>query len=87
MISRRPASGGSGARAVGLDFFLPEPVGAGAPPQSICGSTHRSFSRNCGQFTGEFELRFYNAAEGPLAAPSAVPAGTDTVTGRRVRVP
>jgi hypothetical protein len=76
-------------RAVGLDFgFLPEPVGSGVPPQTITRiDVSLAFARDCQQFAGDFELRFYNAADDPLDAGASVPAGTDTVMARRIQVP
>ena len=81
--------GAHDARAVGLDFGLPaQPTGGGAPPEWITRiDVSLRFSRDCRQFAGGFELRFYDATEDPLEAPATVPAGTDTVTARRIQVP
>jgi hypothetical protein len=77
------------ARAVGLDFVLrPQPEGAGVPPQAIARiDASMTFSRDCRQFAGAFNLRFYNAvADDPLNTAIA-PSFSDTLTGRRVLVP
>ena len=80
--------GAHDVRAVGLDFGLPsDPTGAGAPPAWITRiDMSLSFSRDCRQFAGGFELRFYDATEDPLEAPTTAPAGTDTLTARRIQV-
>ena len=44
-------------------------------------------SRDCEEFAGEFELRFYNAEADPLDPAAVMPAGSDSVTGRRIAVP
>jgi hypothetical protein len=77
------------SRAVGLDFGLPsDPIGAGAPPAWITRiDASLRFSRDCRRFAGGFELRFYDATEDPLEAPTTAPAGADTVTARRIQVP
>lgn len=79
------------ARAVGLDFnFMTEPVGNGVPPASIARlDISLSFSRNCREMQGDFELRFFDSeTEDPLdlsTGPGA-PTSQDTFEGRRVRV-
>lgn len=77
------------ARAVGLDFgFLPQPVGAGVPPQWVTRiDVSLTFARDCRQFAGGFELRFYDAAGDPLDPTTMAPAGADTLIGRRIQVP
>jgi hypothetical protein len=81
--------GAQDVRAVGLDFGLPsDPTGAGAPPEWITRiDVSLRFSRDCRRFAGGFELRFYNATEDPLEAPTTTPADADTVTARRIQVP
>jgi len=81
--------GAHDARAVGLDFGLPsDPIGAGAPPAWITRiDVSLRFSRDCRQFAGGFELRFYDGTSDPLEAPTTAPAGADTVTARRIQVP
>jgi hypothetical protein len=81
--------GAHDVRAVGLDFGLPsDPTGAGAPPAWITRiDMSLRFSRDCQRFAGGFELRFYNATEEPLEAPTTAPAGADTLTARRIQVP
>lgn len=81
--------GARGARAVGLDFgFRSQQVGAGVPPQWTTRlDVSLEFSRGCRQFAGAFDLRFYDVTEDPLDAPTTVPAGSDTLTGRRIQVP
>jgi len=77
-------------RAVGLDFGLPsDPTGAAAPPEWITRiDLSLRFSRDCRQFAGGFELRFFfNPTEDPLEAPTTAPASADTVTARRIQVP
>ena len=75
--------------AVGLDFgFRPQAVGAGVPPQWITRiDASLAFSRDCRQFVGDFDLRFYDAGEDPLDPAAKVVSAHDTVTGRRVEVP
>ena len=77
------------ARAVGLDFgFLPEPVGAGVPPQWVTRiDVSLAFERDCETFAGEFALRFYDEGEDPLDERVVAAEGRDTVTGRRIDVP
>jgi hypothetical protein len=77
------------ARAVGLDFILRAgPEGAGVPPEAIARiDLSIAFSRDCRQFAGAFDLRFYDGvADDPLRTVVA-PSGSDTMTGRRVVVP
>ena len=76
------------SHAVALDFgFRSEPIGAGVPPQWITRiDASLEFARDCQQFAGEFELRFYSAGEDPLDATAVVAAGGDTLTGLRINV-
>lgn len=81
--------GADSVRAVGLDFgLLPEPVGNGVPPEWITRiDVLLAFSRDCGHFAGEFELRFYEEGEDPLEPTAVASDGRDTVNGRRIEVP
>ena len=81
--------GAHDARAVGLDFGLPSALtGAGAPPEWISRiDLSLRFSQDCGQFAGGFELRFNDATEDPLEAPTTPPDGVDTLIARRIQVP
>jgi hypothetical protein len=79
------------ARATGLDFvFLPAPINGGVPPASIGRiDASISFSKNCKEIEGAFELRFFDPqTEDPLnpATDSGIPI-VDTFTGRRITVP
>ena len=81
--------GAQDVRALGLDFGLQlDPTGDGAPPEWITRiDMSLKFSQDCRRFAGDFELRFYDATEDPLEAPTTAPAGADTVTARRIEVP
>ena len=80
--------GAQSAHVVGLDFgFRQSPVGAGVPPQSVTridGAVQ--FTRDCQQFAGAFDLRFYGANEDPLNPTTVDPAGSDSFTARRIQV-
>lgn len=82
-------AGARHARVAGLDFvFRAQPDGAGVPPQAIARlDAWLTFSTDCRQLLGTFELRFYDApGDDPLDA--SIPlVGSDTVSGRRVHVP
>ena len=81
--------GAYGVRAVALDFgFRPEPVGDGVPPQWTTRiDVAIEFARDCQDFEGGFDLRFYEDGQDPLDPSAVSSSGSDTVTARRIQVP
>lgn len=82
--------GSRGGKATGLDFvFLTDPVSGGVPPEFIARiDAQFSFSRNCKEIEGAFEIRFFAPdTDDPLDPATGTFIGHDTFTGRRITVP